>query len=90
MFDSEDGREREKTKMVMHRIYGKFLQMRPQIRRMINNTFVEFVYDNVRHNGIGELLEILGSIINGFVLPLKAEHRTFLLHVLMLLLWKGS
>ena len=69
--------------MVMHRIYGKFLQMRAQIRRMINNTFVEFVFDNIRHNGISELLEILGSIINGFALPLKEEHRTFLMHVLM-------
>ena len=27
-----------------------------------------------RHNGIGELLEILGSIINGFAIPLKKEH----------------
>jgi serine/threonine-protein phosphatase 2A regulatory subunit B' len=28
-------------------------------------------------------LEILGSIINGFVLPLKGEHRSFLLRVLL-------
>ena len=26
----------------------------------------------------GELLEILGSIINGFALPLKDEHKSFL------------
>jgi serine/threonine-protein phosphatase 2A regulatory subunit B' len=31
-----------------------------------------------RHNGIGELLEILGSIINGFAIPLKKEHLQFL------------
>ena len=31
-----------------------------------------------RHNGIGELLEILGSIINGFAIPLKREHLQFL------------
>jgi len=29
------------------------------------------------------LLEILGSIINGFALPLKAEHKTFLMKVLI-------
>ncbi len=30
---------------------------------------------------MGELLEILGSIINGFALPLKAEHKQFLVKV---------
>ncbi|CAD6993908.1 unnamed protein product [Ceratitis capitata] len=34
-------------------------------------------------NGVGELLEILGSIINGFALPLKAEHKQFLVKVLL-------
>ena len=32
---------------------------------------------------MAELLEILGSIINGFALPLKDEHKAFLLKVLM-------
>ena len=32
---------------------------------------------------MAELLEILGSIINGFALPLKPEHRMFLLRVLI-------
>ena len=32
---------------------------------------------------MAELLEILGSIINGFALPLKEEHKDFLLKVLM-------
>jgi hypothetical protein len=30
------------------------------------------VYETEHFNGVGELLEILGSIINGFALPLKA------------------
>ena len=42
-----------------------------------------FVYSSERHNGIAELLEILGSIINGFALPLKAEHKRFLMRVLL-------
>ena len=37
----------------------------------------------LRHNGIGELLEILGSIINGFAIPLKKEHLQFLEKVRM-------
>jgi len=44
---------------------------------------VKWIYETQRHNGIAELLEILGSIINGFALPLKAEHRSFLQHVLV-------
>lgn len=32
---------------------------------------------------MAELLEILGSIINGFALPLKEEHKAFLLRVLI-------
>ena len=42
-----------------------------------------FIYERDYHNGIAELLEILGSIINGFALPLKEEHKTFLLKVLL-------
>ncbi|KAL2498888.1 Serine/threonine protein phosphatase 2A 57 kDa regulatory subunit B' beta [Abeliophyllum distichum] len=33
--------------------------------------------------GIGELLEILGSIINGFALPMKEEHKLFLVRALI-------
>lgn len=42
-----------------------------------------FIYETEHHNGVAELLEILGSIINGFALPLKEEHKVFLLKVLM-------
>lgn len=67
----------------MHRIYGKFLNLRAFIRRSITYVFFQFVYDTERHNGIAELLEILGSIINGFALPLKEEHKTFLTRALI-------
>jgi len=59
------------------------LTLRAFIRRSINNVFFHFVYETERHNGIAELLEILGSIINGFVLPLKDEHRIFLNRILI-------
>ncbi|KAF5959371.1 hypothetical protein HYC85_000580 [Camellia sinensis] len=64
LFDSEDPREREYLKTILHRIYGKFMVHRP-------------------HSGIGELLEILGSIINGFALPMKEEHKLFLVRALI-------
>ncbi|RUS21281.1 armadillo-type protein, partial [Endogone sp. FLAS-F59071] len=83
LFDSEDPRERDFLKTTLHRIYGKFLNLRAFIRRSINNIFFQFIYETERHNGIAELLEILGSIINGFALPLKEEHKTFLTKALI-------
>ncbi|KAJ2214948.1 serine/threonine-protein phosphatase 2A 56 kDa regulatory subunit delta isoform [Coemansia sp. RSA 487] len=83
LFDCEDVRERESLKTVLHRIYGKMLGMRSFIRRSINNIFLQFTYETQRHNGIAELLEILGSIINGFTVPLKEEHINFLHRVLL-------
>jgi len=83
LFDSEDPRERDFLKTTLHRIYGKFLNLRAFIRRSINNVFFQFIYETERHNGIAELLEILGSIINGFALPLKEEHKIFLTRVLI-------
>uniref|UniRef100_A0A7N1A0R2 Serine/threonine protein phosphatase 2A regulatory subunit n=1 Tax=Kalanchoe fedtschenkoi TaxID=63787 RepID=A0A7N1A0R2_KALFE len=83
LFDSEDPRERECLKTVLHRIYGKFMVHRPFIRKAINNIFYRFIYETEKHNGIAELLEILGSIINGFALPLKEEHKFFLVRVLI-------
>ncbi|GIY18455.1 hypothetical protein CDAR_495801 [Caerostris darwini] len=83
LFDSEDPRERDFLKTTLHRIYGKFLGLRAYIRKQINNIFYRFIYETEHHNGIAELLEILGSIINGFALPLKEEHKVFLLKVLM-------
>ncbi|XP_069787440.1 serine/threonine-protein phosphatase 2A 56 kDa regulatory subunit alpha isoform isoform X2 [Narcine bancroftii] len=79
LFDSEDPRERDFLKTVLHRIYGKFLGLRAFIRKQINNIFLRFIYETDHFNGVAELLEILGSIINGFALPLKAEHKQFLM-----------
>src|SRR3569832_2397795 len=53
------------------------------VRKQINNIFFSFIYESEKHNGVAELLEILGSIINGFAMPLKEEHKLFLLRVLL-------
>ncbi|KAL2233694.1 serine/threonine protein phosphatase 2A 57 kDa regulatory subunit B' theta isoform-like [Sesamum indicum] len=83
LFDSEDPREREYLKTILHRIYGKFMVHRPFIRKAINNIFYRFIFETERHNGIAEFLEVLGSIINGFALPLKEEHKLFLVRTLI-------
>ncbi|CAG0891856.1 unnamed protein product [Darwinula stevensoni] len=83
LFDSEDPRERDFLKTVLHRVYGKFLGLRSFIRKQINHIFLRFIYETEKFNGVAELLEILGSIINGFALPLKTEHKQFLCKVLI-------
>lgn len=83
LFESEDPRERDCLKTILHRIYGKFMVHRPLIRKAINNVFYRFMFETERHNGIAELLEIFGSIISGFALPLKEEHKIFLWRVLV-------
>ena len=32
LFDSEDPRERDYLKTILHRVYGKFMDLRPYIR----------------------------------------------------------
>ena len=43
LFDSEDPRERDFLKTILHRIYGKFLGLRAFIRKHINNIFYRSV-----------------------------------------------
>lgn len=83
LFDSEDPRERECLKTIMHRVYGKFMVHRPFVRRAMSNIFYRFVFETEKHCGIAELLEFLGSIVSGFALPLKEEHKIFLWRVLI-------
>ncbi|XP_074380152.1 serine/threonine protein phosphatase 2A 57 kDa regulatory subunit B' alpha isoform-like [Apium graveolens] len=85
LFQSEDPRERESLKNVYHRIYSKFTFYRALMRKGMNDVFLYYVFetDDRCHWGIGDLLEIWGSIINGFTVPLKEEHKLFLKRVLI-------
>ncbi|XVF31795.1 hypothetical protein REPUB_Repub17cG0023200 [Reevesia pubescens] len=47
------------------------------------NEVAMFIFETEKLNGIAELLEILESIINGFSLPLKEEHKFFLVRALI-------
>eukprot|EP01055_Gregarina_sp_Pseudo9_P004462 Gregarina_sp_Pseudo_9__4461@NODE_461_length_2790_cov_40_615776_g437_i0_p1_GENE_NODE_461_length_2790_cov_40_615776_g437_i0NODE_461_length_2790_cov_40_615776_g437_i0_p1_ORF_typecomplete_len626_score123_27B56/PF01603_20/2_1e160Peroxin3/PF04882_12/0_65Peroxin3/PF04882_12/1_3NAD1/PF18778_1/0_23_NODE_461_length_2790_cov_40_615776_g437_i01312008 len=78
LFASEDPRERDYLKTIMHRVYGKVMALRAFIRKAIQHVFSRYIYENDSQHGVSELLEILGSIINGFAQPLKEEHKIFL------------
>eukprot|EP00484_Ammonia_sp_Unknown_P010358 CAMPEP_0197075950 /NCGR_PEP_ID=MMETSP1384-20130603/211866_1 /TAXON_ID=29189 /ORGANISM="Ammonia sp." /LENGTH=756 /DNA_ID=CAMNT_0042514799 /DNA_START=111 /DNA_END=2381 /DNA_ORIENTATION=+ len=137
LFASEDPREREYLKTILHRIYGRFMPLRALIRQSIANCCYRTIYeqytvnysynDDVHHsfhslvlnddahstngpsmamtafrqkqlrmmdkryyqnstrneNGIAEFLEIFCSIIHGFSIPVKKEHKDFLRNVLV-------
>lgn len=70
-------------KNVLHKIYGKFLGLRSVVRREICHIFLSYLYEDQDFTGIAEILEILGSIITGFMCPLKPEHLMFLNKVLI-------
>lgn len=83
LFDSEDPRERDYLKTILHRIYGKFMTLRNTIRTQVMNLLLKVTYEHENHNGLTELLEILSSIISGFNTPLKPEHQDFFLKVMV-------
>ncbi|CAK8685527.1 unnamed protein product [Clavelina lepadiformis] len=83
MFCTDDVNELENLKIALHCIYGKFLGLRAYIRREISNKFMELVYEDLYYPGAAEVLEVLGSVINGYTCPLKQEHIRFLFQVLM-------
>lgn len=83
LFDSEDPRERDYLKTILHRIYGKFMPIRTNIRKQVMNLLLKVTYEHETHNGLTELLEILSSIISGFAAPLKPEHQDFFMKVMV-------
>jgi serine/threonine-protein phosphatase 2A regulatory subunit B' len=83
LFDSEDPRERDYLKTILHRMYGKFMALRPYIKQRIMNLLMRIVHDNEPHNGLTELLEILSSITSGLAVPLRAEHADFFKRVIV-------
>ncbi len=83
LFDSEDPRERDYLKTILHRIYGKFMVIRPQLRNQVMNLLLKVTYEQENHNGLTELLEILSSVVSGFTIPLKNEHKDFFMKVLV-------
>lgn len=74
LFKTPSFKERQVLKGVLHRLYYKLTQRRSAIRKEIAHAFYEYIYETSNHYGVAELLEILGSIVNGFACPIKQEH----------------
>ncbi|CAK8574209.1 unnamed protein product [Lathyrus sativus] len=83
LFQSEDPRERESLKNVYHKIYSKLVCDRSAMRKSMTDVLLNYVFETEKHSGIADLLEIWGTIVNGFTVPLKEEHKLFLMRVLI-------
>lgn len=81
--DSEDPREREYVKTLLHRMYGKLTPMRGYMRQAAARVFISFTFETERHNGIADLLDMLLGVVAGFASPIKEEHKDFLFKALM-------
>ena len=83
LFDSEEPREREYLKNILHRLYAKLVPRRKMIRKAINDCFYSLIHETFKFNGASELLDILASIISGFAVPLREEHIIFFKNVII-------
>lgn len=83
MFVVRIPKERDFLKTILHRTYAKFVGLRGFIRKTISTKLLEVAFEDIEFAGVSEVLEVMGSIINGYVLPFKTEHKQFLLQVLL-------
>lgn len=83
LFDSEEPRERDYLKNILHRLYAKLVPRRKMIRKAITDCFHTLIHENYKFNGSSELLDIMASIISGFAIPLRDEHVVFFKSVII-------
>jgi serine/threonine-protein phosphatase 2A regulatory subunit B' len=53
------------------------------IRKAINECFFSLIHDTHKFNHAAELLDVLGSLISGFAVPIRDEHVIFLKNVII-------
>ncbi len=85
LFASEDHRERVYLMMILHKIYGRCLKLRPYIINIMSSYFYRMIYyDEFQHvNGIIELLQIISVIIPGLTVPVKDSYQSFVRNILV-------
>eukprot|EP00484_Ammonia_sp_Unknown_P018285 CAMPEP_0197034718 /NCGR_PEP_ID=MMETSP1384-20130603/12730_1 /TAXON_ID=29189 /ORGANISM="Ammonia sp." /LENGTH=955 /DNA_ID=CAMNT_0042464673 /DNA_START=76 /DNA_END=2943 /DNA_ORIENTATION=+ len=85
LFASEDVREREYLKAILHGIYARNMRLRRLIRQQMNNCCYRVIYTDTDdiENGISECLQLVCSIIQGLTTPIKQEYKNILYNVLI-------
>ena len=83
LFASEDVREREYLKAILHGIYARNMRLRRLIRTQMSTCCFRVIYsekDDIE-NGISECLQLVCSIIQGLTTPIKQEYKNILYQV---------
>jgi len=84
MMSSEDPNERENLKLILHRLYGRFLGFRIYIRQVLSTKLAEMAFEKqYQFPGATDILELMGSIVAGLKAPLKRQHERFLFKILL-------
>merc|ERR1712228_207954 len=85
LFASEDVREREYLKAILHGIYARNMRLRRLIRTQMSNCCWRVIHSERDHveNGISECLQLVCSIIQGLTTPIKQEYKNILYSVLI-------
>ncbi len=83
LFDSEEEKEREYLKNILHRLYAKLVPRRKMIRKGKTDLFNSLIHENYKFNGTSELQDILAAIISGFAVPLREEHLQFFHNIII-------
>eukprot|EP01084_Bolivina_argentea_P166132 288509_1 len=85
LFASEDVREREYLKAILHGIYARNMRLRRLIRQQMSNCCFRVIYTEIDdiENGISECLQLVCSIIQGLTTPIKQEYKNILYNVLI-------
>lgn len=81
--DSPTPQELSVLRGLLHTLYSRLLYLRPSIRNLIGNFLQRFLRSSTYPQGLNEILAVYGSIVRGFSLPLRAEHRDFLVKNLL-------
>ncbi len=71
--------------MALHKIYRKFVHLRTFLREEMGHLLQDYVARPQERGfcGVFETLEILGSIVEGFSVPLKPPHVDYLTRILL-------
>eukprot|EP01084_Bolivina_argentea_P133789 236138_1 len=83
LLNSDVVMERDYVKDILQQMYKKCIALRSVLLKSIRNVFYTVIYHGTIHNGMKELLEIFGTMINDFEIPLSDEHRHLLCNILI-------
>ena len=83
LFDSNIDEERDKLKRILHKLYGIIVCRRKMLRNIISNYINNSFIISNKTNGAEELLDVVSSIVSGFLIPLREENINFFTKIII-------